>query len=233
MRPSVNVENWPDQAPWKRRHTEKDDSWMAFFTYLCLPPSERSVTAAYRELTGDKTAEGVPRRWHAWAMYHRWDERAVEYERWRRTRDQIAKEQEQAAEQKKWDDIRKAERERGLGLGRALLEKAQAMLQFPLAEVERVTEVYNDGRAKEVQVFKPAGWNFGTVARMIAVGSKLVQLMAELDTERHRIDLGVIYAEADKVAAEIGGGITREDVLAMADRIVKEHEDRLEDEGRS
>jgi hypothetical protein len=205
---------------------------MGFFTYLCLPPQERSVTAAYREFTGDKTGP-TPSRWRAWAGRHHWQERAVEYERWRRTREQVAEEQAQAAEQHKWDEVRKSERERGLNIGRALLEKAQAMLQFPLAEVERVTAVYEDGRPKEIQVFKPAGWNFGTVARMIEVGSKLVQLMAELDTERHRIDLGVIYAEADKVAKEIGGGITREDVLAMADKIVQEHQDRLDEEGRS
>lgn len=232
MKQGANMEQWPDDAPWRRTRTEKDDSWMAFFTYLCLPPHERSITAAYRQFSGEGPETKVPNRWHVWARHHHWQERVVEYERWHRSREQLAAERAKADEAARWDEIRTNERERGLNIGRALLEKAQAMLQFPLAEVVRTTEVYDDGREKEVQVFKPAGWNFGTVARMIEVGSKLVQLMAELDTERHRIDLTTIYNEADKVAAEIGGGVTRDDVLAMAERIVLEHEERAREEGR-
>lgn len=228
---NLDVTQWPKDAVWNRQQDETDESWMAFFTYLSLHPSERSKDTAYAEFTGREGAQSPP-SWDRWATRYRWAARVLEYERWRKGREVMEEERKQRDENAKWEAIRQQERERGLKIGQALLEKAQAMLQFPLAEVERVTAVYDDGREKEVQIFRPAGWNFGTVARMIEVGSKLTQLMSQMATEHHKIDLSLIYDEADKVAKELGGDITREDVLAMADRIVREREERLEEEGR-
>ena len=227
----LDVTHWPKDALWQRQKGETDEAWMAFFTYLGMHPSERTMDQAYAEFTGRPGAQSPP-GWDRYAREFRWQARVLEYERWRKGREVMEEEKKQREENARWEAVRQQERERGLKIGQALLDKAQAMLQFPLAEVERVTAVYDDGREKEVQIFRPAGWNFGTVARMIEVGSKLTQLMAQMATEHHKIDLSLIYDEADKVAKELGGDLTREDVLAMADRIVREREERLEEEGR-
>lgn len=232
MKPSIDLKNWPEDASWKRLKLERDNSWIAFFTYLGMPVGERSVLGAYRLFSGRSDVRTPPDKWYSWSKHFHWQDRVVEYERWKSLQGQVEEERKHAEETERWDAIRLQERENGLKIGQALLEKAQAMLRFPLAEVERVVAVYDDGREKEVQIFKPAGWNFGTVARMIEVGSKLVQLMAQMATEHHKIDLGMIYDEAEKVAKQIGGGATREDVLAMADRIVQERQERLDEEGR-
>lgn len=232
VRPELDLSHWPDDAPWKRRRLEKDEAWLAFFTYLGMPPERRTIAAAYREYTGKHGARNASQAWVSWSRVYHWNERVAEYERWRMARRQWEEEQRTAKEAARWEQVREEERNRGLKIGQALIEKAQAMLQFPLAEVERVVSVYDDGREREVQVFKPAGWNFGTVARMIEVGSKLVQLMSQMPTERHHVDLSTVYAEADRVAERIGGGATREDVIAMAERIAQERQERLEEEGR-
>lgn len=229
-RPLIDVDRWPVEAPWKRQSGESEEGWMAFFTYLCLPFDQRTILGAYREFTGEIDAERAAKNWELWAAKNRWNERSVAFERWKRAKEQVVAEQRQAEENEKWEKIRNEERERLMKMGQALLEKAQAMLAFPLAEVERVVSVYPDGSPKEVQIFKPAGWNFGTVARMVEVGGKLVQLMSNMATERHQVDLSIIYDEADRVAREIG--VTRDDVLEMADRIVREREEQLEQEGR-
>lgn len=219
-RQSLHVAHWPGDAPWRRRRGEDDAAWTSFMIYLSLPPDQRSILQAYRVHSGDGRSGQSPITWRRWSAKYRWDERAVAYERWLRERKVIDQEAKAEAAQAEWATVRDTERKRGLDVGRALIEKAEAMLRFPLATIERVTEVYEDGRTREVQVVHPGKWTFADVARLVDVGGKLVRLAAEMDTERHSVDMRVIWEEADRLAKE--HGLDRNDLLAVADKIVEE-----------
>jgi hypothetical protein len=217
------ISDWPITAQWQRRRTETDQSWLAFLTYLSLHPSQRSIQRAF-EVAGGPQGQGpnlIVGNWTRWANIHKWNQRAVTYDRWKNERDILNEETRRAGETQKWEMVRTKERDTQLEMGRALMEKARAMLQFPLAQVERVTQTYEDGRARDVQIFKPGNWRFSDIARLVDVGAKLVRLSAEMETDRKLIDLRVIRAEAEQLADRYG--LDTDDLLAMADQIAEEH----------
>lgn len=217
------IKDWPVKAAWQRRRIETDESWMAFLIFLSLKPGERTIQRAF-ETAGGPQGEGpssYPKQFQRWSTMHHWNERAVAYDRWVHERDIINDEVARTEETAKWAGIRDRERESQLDMGRALMEKAKAMLQFPLAQVERVTTVYEDGRARDVQIFKPANWRMSDIARLVDVGAKLVRLSAEMETDRKLIDLRIIHREAEQLAKQYG--LDADDLLAMADQIAEEH----------
>lgn len=217
------IQDWPETAQWQRRRTETDPSWMAFLIYLSMDPGQRTAARAF-EIAGGPRGEGPSAylsRFQRWGRMHKWAERAVAYDRWKSERDIINEEVARAGDAAKWSAVREKERDTQLEFGRALMEKARAMLQFPLAQVERVTQVYEDGRAREVQIFKPGAWRFSDIARLVDVGSKLVRLSAEMETERKLIDFRMLHEEAEELARKYK--IDPGELLAMADQIAEEH----------
>jgi hypothetical protein len=218
---TLHINDWPEDASWQRRRKETDASYMAFMLFLSLPIMDRMLKNAY-DLDGGPESGLSPNfgTWRNWSSRFHWMERALDYERWRNEVHMIDQANKADEENRRWAEIREKERDNTLDIGRALIEKAKAMLAFPLAEVERVTQVDADGRAREVQIFKPGAWRFGDVARMVDVGTKLVRLAAEMDTERHTVDMRIIWQEAEELAQK--HGLDKRDILAMADRIVEE-----------
>jgi hypothetical protein len=221
------VTEWPVTAMWQRRRTETDPSWMSFLAFLSLIPGQRTIARAHA-ISGGNTANGARaaapgslKQMQRWSAMHKWAERAIAYDRWKQERDIINDEVSRSAETAKWAEIRDKERDAQLEMGRALMEKAKAMLQFPLAQVERVTQVYEDGRAREVQIFKPGAWRFGDIARLVDIGAKLIRLSAEMETDRKLIDLRIVRAEAEEIARKYD--LDPDDLLAMADQIAEEH----------
>ena len=83
-----------------------------------------------------------------------------------------AKARKEASE---WAKREQEFRERRWNIGSALLVKADAMLQFPVATKTKTA----DGRT----IVQPGDWNFGHAARLAEVGDKLSALATGQPTE--------------------------------------------------
>jgi hypothetical protein len=79
------------------------------------------------------------------------------------------------------------------------------MLQWPL-EQRRV--IGADGRTTIVE---PTKWRLADAAKMVEVGSKLIRLAAEMETDRVSVD-HVLRAQAERLSAEYNEPV--EQVLA-------------------
>lgn len=223
-RRALRMAEWPDEASWHKRPSEPKTAYTAFLIFLSLEPTHRTVANAYRNLMGieEPSSPGHmgQKAWRRWALHFAWNERATDYERWKKEEQILAAELEAAAESARWAEVRNEHRNEAFEVGKMLIEKAKAMLKFPLAEVEKVITVYEDGKPREVSIVKPGKWTFGTIAQLVDAGDKLVRLAAEMDTQRSTVNLRLLHEEADEIAK--ANGLTRNDVLAMADRIVRE-----------
>lgn len=110
-----------------------------------------------------------------WSSKHDWRQRAAAYD------DHIAKTAFDAEEKKLvkragvWAERMEQTREEAFHMAGLLVEKAQAMLKFPLSETTTA-----DGKT----TVKPARWNFSDAARMADVAARLKQLATGLPTER-------------------------------------------------
>ena len=91
-----------------------------------------------------------------------------------------AKQIDDEALQREWEDRRKEWKQEEWDIAAKLLERAQQMLTFPVAEVT----YQNDDDS--VQIVKPAKWKPVDIARFAEVASKLARLAAEMETERRK-----------------------------------------------
>jgi hypothetical protein len=188
----------PTNAVWDQQSGESGSAFAAWCEYRDLG-SERSIEAVARKLA---KSGSLLRRWSArWG----WVERAA---RWDGHQDGLRTAAtnlalEQAAVN--WATEREAERERELELGQALIAKAKTMLQWPL-EQRRV--IGADGRTTIVE---PTKWRLADAAKMVEVGSKLIRLAAEMETDRVSVD-HVLRAQAERLSAEYNEPV--EQVLA-------------------
>lgn len=64
----------------ERQPGETDKGWAAFQMYRDLPPSERSIIAAYRLMSGRNPKE-APQYWRHWVVVNKWEERAADFDR--------------------------------------------------------------------------------------------------------------------------------------------------------
>lgn len=75
--------------PWHRLPDESEKAWAAFCCYRDLPPTARNIRAAYQAYIGpSKAKNGQPKHAHPafkrWAIEHRWAERAVAFDDYKR-----------------------------------------------------------------------------------------------------------------------------------------------------
>lgn len=70
----------PRSAPWLRQPDETSKAFAAFCVFRDLG-EKRTVTDAYRQSTGRRSASQPPGHWRAWAKRHRWAERAAAFDR--------------------------------------------------------------------------------------------------------------------------------------------------------
>lgn len=148
--------------------SESAKAYAAFKMYAEMG-SERSTNRVARKLA--KSGQLIRR----WSAKHMWVERVVEFDA---RLDRTAKE---AEEQRLIDSAgiwarRMLEtREEAFQLAAKLIEKAEAMLKFPLA-----VTTSQDGKT----TVKPTRWTVGDVARLIETASRLKQLATGLPTDR-------------------------------------------------
>ena len=113
-----------------------------------------------------------------WSYRHHWLKRA---RAWDDRMDKVAvkAEEEKLAESAgQWAQRMIETREEAFQMACRLIEKAEAMLKFPLAET-----ISKDGKT----IIKPGRWNLADAARMIDVAHRLKQLVTGLPTERHEV----------------------------------------------
>lgn len=89
---------YPDQPvhPWDRLDNENAEQYRAFASYLYLPFHKRSLNNAYWDAYPDRRGRPCTTRWREWSRTFNWEERAVEYDVWRREKQLKQKAQHRA-----------------------------------------------------------------------------------------------------------------------------------------
>jgi hypothetical protein len=132
----------------------------------------------YREPSAEKPPTRHARTLFHWSARYHWQARVSAWEDIKTAEDEA-----------EWDerrrDIRKGEWEQA----QTLLDRAEQMLKFPLAQVERVEETYSDGRSKAVTIVNPVRWSQRDIARFMQVASELGRLAAEMEQQRQIVEV--------------------------------------------
>lgn len=168
--------------PWERQPKETARAYAAFKVYLDLG-KDRSADRAWSKVTGRNG--GRSGHWGEWSVKWRWVERATAYDLHMARLEQEKREQALANEVDKWADRQRELREREFALSQQLLDKVEAMLKFPLQTVTR------SGPKGENVTIVPADWAVRDVARLLETASKVSRLSAEMETENHKVQVGV------------------------------------------
>lgn len=139
--PSITFIPMADDAPkpWEQQSGESSKAFSAFTFYRDMPPSARSLEAAYRAFKHHKN--GVPLEAHVradgrfrqWSTDNRWVARA---QAWDREQDRITR--DRAAEQER--EAVEAMRKRHIGLAMGLQNAAANALQKKLEANGQLTE---------------------------------------------------------------------------------------------
>ena len=141
--------------------------------------SLRELARKYNEPTTESAPTHHFRTLAAWSTRHAWQARIDR-----------AKEIDDAALQREWEKRREEWKQKEWDVADKLLERAEQMLTFPVAEV---TYQNDDG---SVQIVKPAKWKPADIARFAEVASKLARLAAEMATEKVEHEGNVILTYA-------------------------------------
>lgn len=170
--------------PWDRQRDSdvnlESNLWYDRFTRYRLAGASRSLLGCVndeRVAKGRKRSNYTAGSWRRAAKKWNWDERAVAWDEYKRTEDEA-----------EWDVRRREIREGEWGQARTLLDRAEQMLKFPLAQIERVEETYGDGRPKAVTIVNPVRWGQRDIARFMRVASELGRLAAEMEQRRQAIE---------------------------------------------
>lgn len=204
---------------------ESRAAYHAFCHYRDIPPSERSYDRAYaNHLRTCLRREGVPdrvkciRRWHYWASEYTWVARAEAFDAHldKIKRDEIERIQREEAAY--WAEVRKRIPREEVEYAERLIAKAREMLEFPLAAVKS-TSVERDGKTIVTTIVEPGRWSFATAVKMFELAQRMRRLAAEMETDRTKIDIAVVRAEARRIAETYG--IPEDEVLAQAEEIAR------------
>lgn len=114
-----------------------------------------------------------------WSSKYAWQARIARQE-------EIVKQKERDEWAARQEELRKREWK----IAMAALDKAEQMLKFPLAEVERTTKVEHapDGKTiiNHYTIMNPARWSFGDAARVIKDASRVARLATGQETEHQK-----------------------------------------------
>lgn len=145
----------------------------------------------------------------AWSKRYRWQERI----RQAAVRETLAQERRLAVDRER---ERHAVRDREKSLAARLMDRAEEMLNWPLARQTReVIEQGADGIVRTYQVIEPTRWSMRDAAAMADVASKLMRLsVGGMETEHVRASGRIAITE---VVAEIPEEVAAEYGMAEAD----------------
>lgn len=120
-----------------------------------------------------------------WSSKYSWQERIARYHELL-----IARQREET--ERRWVARREEERERAWGFANKLIERAEQMLSFPLATVEKVSNTRREGTniiVEERTIIQPVRWSQRDIAQFAETASKMARLAAGMETERAALDI--------------------------------------------
>ncbi len=148
--------------------------------------SLRELLGTYRQQASCDSHAKLPtlkqKTLFSWSIRYDWVARVTRH-------DDIVYTLEEEACRQKWEERRVEIRDREYDHAEMLIEKAIAMLQYPIREVERVTDVSDDGKTVHKTIVMPAKWSFSTPNQLLDLASKLSRLAAEMETDRKTLDV--------------------------------------------
>lgn len=171
--------------PWDQQPRETPSAYRAFRTYLEYGPG-RTIVAAFRLQKRKPNAAAADGTWTKWSVLHRWVERVKLYEaRVQRISEQMTDREVEidAANRLK---AKQTYRDRMFKMADQLVEKAEAMLKFPLEEVTRSETA--DGKTTIVTI-APVRWRMGDVGQIIKAAYQINELVAQMDRASQTLNL--------------------------------------------
>lgn len=153
-------------------------NWHLRFMRYCRMGQSRALLRVFndeQEALGKKKRLKPFGNWLLRYEQFRWKERAGAYDQWIDQREQRA-----------WERRRKEFREREVKLADALIEKAEKMLQFPLATSRKETSA--DG-VTVTNIITPARWGMRDAAVILDTADKLMRLALMVETSREVKDV--------------------------------------------
>jgi hypothetical protein len=158
------------KQPWEQQPDEGDRAFAAARLYFEMGKT-RSLRAAAEKLDKSYTIVG------RWSEKYHWVARARAFDAYLHDLEMQMMETEVKDRAKKWADRREKLLEREWETAEKLLERADAMMKFPLAR----QTTSDDGKTIIVE---PARWNVATALKTLDLASRLGRLAVGEVTER-------------------------------------------------
>lgn len=167
----------PTIQSFRRQRKESAQAYQAAKLYFELG-ADRSLSEVSRRLGKSRTI------CERWSSRWEWVVRAEDWDLHQLALEDSQREKQTIAEAEKWAARRLEIKEEGWNMFRALKEKAEQMLKFPLVQIEKKEE---DGVS--TTIVKPANWTFSTASNLADTALKIGRLTAELTTENIGLDV--------------------------------------------
>jgi len=166
-----------EMMPWLKMNGEPNIWYERFSIFRRMGHTRSIIGALNKELAtkGEEKQGSIPGAWSKASKRWKWKERAeawddhqraVDEARWLKRRDEL--------KQKEWE------------LSEKLIDKAQQMLQFPLAATTREDKTV-DGKVTSTTVVKPTRWTMADAARILKTASELARMSADMPTNRSEV----------------------------------------------
>lgn len=189
------MKDWDRDNPLARMPDETVKAHAALLAYAELGESRSHVKLA---AAFGKTA-GYVRQYERWSSAYSWGDRVAAWEDGRRDR-------AVAELDALWIQRKKEQREKEWALSSALIKKAEEMLTFPLASVQRQESrrVSDDGKTtiEQYTTINPTRWSMRDAATIVDTAAKLARLAAGLETDRQALDVGLTRDDLSKLSDE-------------------------------
>jgi hypothetical protein len=170
-----------DEQPWRRQPGEPQ-SWHLRFMRFCRMGFGRSLLGLYNQ---ERSERGLKPKLQVSGSFEKrvvefdWRSRAAAWDMHRERQDRTA-----------WEKRRREWRNHEVEYAKALLKKAELMLQFPLAVTEQsVTQ--EGGKTIITNVINPCRWSIRDAASMIETADRLYRLALEMETNRSVTDIQI------------------------------------------
>lgn len=164
-------------ANWDRRDNESAKAYAAFCEYRNMGV-ERSLNAVSQNL-----AKSLPFI-KEWSSKHEWVKRAEEWDAHQEEKSRRSMEKARLEIENQWRDRQEQLRQQEWDYAQKLIEKAKAMLDFPLAQKQTKPDANGN-----VTIVNPARWGFSDAARILDTASKLARLAADMNTSKSAVDM--------------------------------------------
>jgi len=166
---------------WSRRDDESSRAYFCFLQYLNAG-AERSVRATFRQVSGKPGATQAPGSWNTWVERYEWLDRAAAYDSHQQQLADDDRRKLARADEKKWQERRRALREEEFEVSRELVAKGRQILLLPILEqrIEKSAVVGKETIAT-LTIVQPVKGAMQAATKMIAHGSLLLRRSTQME----------------------------------------------------